>query len=160
MTNKTLIIGLASNQNAIANFEAASNALRTLFGNVTFSTPQTTKDIAGDGKPDYLNAVAVTQSTLCPEIIKAKLLAIEKSMGRDRTTPEIVTIDLDILALGQEIDPVLEIPSIELTRRDFFLFPAAEIVPDFIHPMFNHKLSFLAQRKKERLAKSEQENNQ
>lgn len=93
--------------------------------------------------PAYLNGVVVTQSTLDPAAILARLHAIEARLGRDRSQeaarwrPRLV--DLDLIALDDLVvdGPGLRLPHSEMHRRDFVLAPLCEIWPDWRHPILS-----------------------
>jgi 2-amino-4-hydroxy-6-hydroxymethyldihydropteridine diphosphokinase len=69
------------------------------------------------------------------------LLAIERSMGRDRSAavpakgPRI--IDLDLLLMDDVVltTPDLTLPHPALAERRFVLEPLAEIAPDMVNPL-------------------------
>lgn len=72
-----------------------------------------------------------------PEGLLADLLAIEQSMGRQRTVkngPRI--IDLDLLTFGdqQRQTPELTLPHPRMGQRAFVLVPLGDIEPEFRFP--------------------------
>ena len=73
---------------------------------------------------------------------------IEARLGRDRSTPAIVAIDLDLLLYGEIIDATLKLPSPDLIERPFCLQPAATLAPEVIHPILGVSLATLAQQRK------------
>jgi 2-amino-4-hydroxy-6-hydroxymethyldihydropteridine diphosphokinase len=84
-------------------------------------------------QPPFLNAVVQVRTTLPPEEILRRLLAIETAMGRTRTFRNAPrTLDLDLLLLGAErrAVPGLTLPHPRLHERAFVLAPLAEIAPD------------------------------
>ncbi len=87
----------------------------------------------------YVNAAAVLRTALSPHALLEALLAVERSLGRDRSDglrwgPR--TIDLDLLIVGsvQLHEPKLTIPHPHLAERAFVLEPLAEIVPNQLVP--------------------------
>jgi len=83
----------------------------------------------------YLNQVVGGETALSPHGLLAKLLEIERSLGRDRAREERYgprVIDLDILLYGDRAvhEPDLEIPHPRLLERAFVLVPLLEIAPD------------------------------
>ena len=100
-----------------------------------------------DQEPFY-NQVIELQTTLTPHQVLDALLSIEQKMGRKRTYlwGERI-IDIDILFYGDEIIETsdLIIPHTQLVHRRFTLLPLNEISPDFIHPIFQKKVSELLQ---------------
>jgi 2-amino-4-hydroxy-6-hydroxymethyldihydropteridine diphosphokinase len=85
-------------------------------------------------QPDFVNAVALLETSLEPAALLAALKAIEAELGRRPTFrwgPR--AIDLDILTYGNERieQPGLVIPHERLAERAFVLVPLAEIDPRF-----------------------------
>jgi len=96
--------------------------------------------------PDYLNQVMFLKTTLNPQAVLQKALAIENKLGRQREEQwGSRTIDIDILFFEQQIisEPGLVIPHPELHKRRFTLEPLAEIAPEWTHPVFKKKISQL-----------------
>ena len=90
----------------------------------------------------FLNQVVVLDTEMSPDDLMDTLLAIEKELGRDRTTPHegyvSRPIDLDILYWGEDL--VVEkqhviIPHPRLHKRRFTLLPLCDVAPDYIHPI-------------------------
>lgn len=80
--------------------------------------------------PEFINAVARVVTTLAPQPLLDQLLAIERSLGRERREkwgPR--TIDLDLLLYGSlRLDtPHLTLPHPRLHERRFVLQPLAEL---------------------------------
>ena len=90
-------------------------------------------------QPDFINAVAVVETTLAPIALLEHLLAIERRFGRVRVEGERWgprTLDLDLLLHGEaQLDvPGLLLPHPRLHERAFALLPLAEIAPDAVIP--------------------------
>ncbi len=93
----------------------------------------TSKPMGPQDQPDYLNAVAMLETTLPARELLQQLLAIETRMGRVRERhwgPRC--IDLDILLYGMlELDAAdLQIPHPGLAERAFVLYPLARVNPN------------------------------
>lgn len=88
-------------------------------------------------QPDFINAVAVLDTTLAPRGLLQALLAIEARAGRVRgirNGPRVLDLDL-LLYGGQTIHlPDLEVPHPRLQDRAFVLVPLAEVAPDLEVP--------------------------
>lgn len=84
-------------------------------------------------QPAFVNAVAALRTTLAPEALLARLLEVERSLGRarggERWGPR--TIDLDLLLDGERsVDlPGCHVPHPRLALRAFVLVPLLEIAP-------------------------------
>ena len=88
-------------------------------------------------QPDFVNAVAMIETTLAPTALLRELLRIERDAGRDRLAdgsdrwgPR--TLDLDLLLYGDAVIdvPGLSVPHPHMHERAFVLVPLLEIAPD------------------------------
>ena len=88
----------------------------------------------------FLNQVVKIETSLSPDALMLDLLAIEKELGRDRTTPHegyvSRPIDLDILYFGDKIieTQLVTAPHPRLYQRRFTLLPLCDVAPAFVHP--------------------------
>ena len=102
--------------------------------------------------PDYLNQVAVLETTIPPREVLRKILAIELMLGRKRDEKwGSRTIDIDILFYGTEIinEEGLHVPHPELHKRRFTLEPLAEIAPYLVHPVINKTILLIKTERKD-----------
>ena len=86
----------------------------------------------------FLNCAVVLETGLMPAQFLARMLAVEHSMGRERTQPKGPrTIDIDIVFFGDAVldTPDLSVPHPAMQQRRFVLEPLAEIAPDVMHPV-------------------------
>ncbi len=119
---------------------AAINLIEKDIGKITKSS--STYRTAAWGKedqPDFLNQIIIVSSSLAPSIILNKIFAIEKEMGRVRTTRNAArVIDIDILFYNDDIinTEKLIVPHNQIQNRRFVLVPLAEIAPFYKHPLF------------------------
>ena len=125
-----------------ANIERAIALLRGTAG-VTVTKVSSLLDNPAVGgptdSPPFLNAAAEIATTLAPRELLARLLEIERQLGRERREkwgPR--SIDLDLLLFGDAVidEPDLKVPHPLMHRRRFVLEPLAEIAPDAVHPLF------------------------
>ncbi len=94
-----------------------------------------TRPWGGVEQPDFVNAVALLETSLEPRALLAALKELEARLGRvpgERWGPR--AIDLDVLAYDDvRVDePDLSIPHPHLRERAFVLVPLAEIDEDFV----------------------------
>jgi 2-amino-4-hydroxy-6-hydroxymethyldihydropteridine diphosphokinase len=86
----------------------------------------------------FVNSVIEIETDDAPKSLMAKLLVIERSMGRERLVPKGPrVIDIDILLFGDRTisEEGLEIPHPRMAARRFVLVPLAEIAPNVEHPV-------------------------
>lgn len=88
-------------------------------------------------QPDFINAVALVETTLAPRPLLDALLDIEHAFGRERkfrNAPRI--LDLDLLLYGDRIhhEHGLSLPHPRMHERAFVLAPLVEVAPDCIIP--------------------------
>jgi 2-amino-4-hydroxy-6-hydroxymethyldihydropteridine diphosphokinase len=95
---------------------------------------------------DFLNQILVFKTGIEPIVLLDICQQAENENGRKRT---VVwgerTIDIDILYVGNEIitESRLVVPHPYIAQRRFTLLPLAEILPDFIHPIYHKSQSTL-----------------
>lgn len=88
-------------------------------------------------QPDFINAVALIETTLAPHALLDAVLNIERVNGRVREFPNAPrTLDLDIVLYGDVVlqEPGLTIPHARMLERAFVMVPLAEIAPDTVVP--------------------------
>ena len=113
-----------------------------LFTDIVASALYTSKALLPHDAPDswnlpFTNAVIAANTEASPQEVLDQLQAIERVLGKQKRGhwgPR--EIDLDILTYGQQIidQDNLHIPHPHLHKRDFVLYPLADIVPDLLHP--------------------------
>ena len=85
--------------------------------------------------PDYLNAVALLQTSMPAQAFLEALQAVELAAGRERpyrNAPR--TLDLDIVLWGTEHfnTPTLTVPHPRMHERAFVLLPLAQLDPSLV----------------------------
>ncbi len=104
---------------------------------LALSTLHDTDPVGVVDQPRFLNGAAAVDTTLSARELLDGLLAIERTLGRERGErwgPRIV--DLDLLLYGDEIvdEPGLHVPHPRLHERRFALEPLAELDPELEIP--------------------------
>ena len=97
-------------------------------------------------QPSFLNQAWHITTQQGPVDLLAALLDIEKSMGRRRIQKwESRVIDIDILFYDQLVyqSEALVLPHPHLHERKFALMPVAEILPQWMHPVFHKTVDTL-----------------
>jgi 2-amino-4-hydroxy-6-hydroxymethyldihydropteridine diphosphokinase len=101
------------------------------------SSAYETDPVGGPVQPDYLNAVAVGETSLAAAELLTVVKELEFEAQRIRTVRNAPrTLDVDILALGDVVlhTEQLTLPHPRAHERAFVLVPWAEVDPDFVVP--------------------------
>jgi 2-amino-4-hydroxy-6-hydroxymethyldihydropteridine diphosphokinase len=108
-------------------------------GRVRASAFRETEPVGVTDQPRFLNAAAELETDLEPRELLARLLDIERELGRERAAetrwgPR--PIDLDLLVYGEETidEPGLTVPHPRLAERRFALEPLHELAPALTLP--------------------------
>lgn len=145
--NKAVLL-LGSNMGSRAHhIMSACNYLDTFAGDIVKSS--SFYETSAWGKTDqesFLNLAVVLLTPYPPQLLITKILSIEKMMGRKREEkygPR--TIDIDIILFEKKIvrSENLVLPHPEMQNRRFVLSPLVELVPNFLHPVFNKSMRTL-----------------
>ena len=104
----------------------------------------------GPPQPDYLNGAIVIDWPAGPRSLLSRCLEIEVKAGRDRAQegrwgPRVLDIDLLLAEAVVCRGPVLELPHPRLHERRFALEPAAEVAPNWVHPLLGRTIEDLAE---------------
>lgn len=94
-------------------------------------------------QPDFYNQVHLLTTALPAEKIMERILKIEETMGRVRTSKNAARIiDIDILFFNDEVVDThwLSIPHPEIPNRRFVLEPLNEIAPNLVHPVLMKRM--------------------
>jgi 2-amino-4-hydroxy-6-hydroxymethyldihydropteridine diphosphokinase len=128
-------VGLGAN---LGDREATIGRAVELLGALRVSTLRETEPWGYADQPPFLNGVAEVETDEGPRALLARLLAIERELGRVRDGLRYGprTIDLDLLLYGDlELDePGLTVPHPRLHEREFVLEPLAELAPELLVP--------------------------
>jgi 2-amino-4-hydroxy-6-hydroxymethyldihydropteridine diphosphokinase len=149
----TAYIALGSNLdsgrgNRRETLSAAEEQLGSLGRVVARSSLYETEPVEYHDQPAFLNAVVALETQLAPMPLLHGLLAIERSLGRDRSHGVLKgprTLDLDLLVMGDFVitSEELSLPHPALAARRFVLAPLAEIAPQLRHPQLHRTMAKL-----------------
>ena len=108
----------------------------------------------GPSQPDFLNAAVVIEWPMGPRSLLDRCRELEVAAGRDRPQEERWgprTLDLDLLIAASAVcrGPALELPHPRLHQRRFALEPAAEVAPDWVHPLLGLTIEALAEQSRQ-----------
>ena len=143
MTRVTLnrcYIGLGSNlENPLQQVTTALQELQQIAETSLLSRSSLYRSdpVGPAGQPDYINAIALLETSLQPEALLDQLQSLEQQHQRVRHThwgPR--TLDLDIILFDSQIiqTPRLTVPHPFAKERNFVLWPLFEVSPDLIFP--------------------------
>lgn len=99
------------------------------------------------GVEHYSNAAVLVRTSVEHDDLKATLNRIELVLGRDRSRPEHVAIDLDILLIQNQIvrkGSKILVPHPDLETRRYAAIPSAEVAPFLKHTVSERPLSEIA----------------
>ncbi|MCX7174166.1 MAG: 2-amino-4-hydroxy-6-hydroxymethyldihydropteridine diphosphokinase [Proteobacteria bacterium] len=145
----TAYVALGANLgDPLATLQAALAALAEIPATtvVSSSSLYRTAPVGLKHQPDFINAVAMLQTTLTPQQLLEALFDIEALFGRSRSVPNAPrTLDLDLLLHGETTldEPYLTLPHPRMHLRAFVLVPLLEIAPDCSIPRRGPARQFL-----------------
>tara|TARA_B100002003_G_C14048425_1_gene505016 strand:- start:620 stop:1123 length:504 start_codon:yes stop_codon:yes gene_type:complete len=141
MHKEHVYIGLGSNQGeSQALLKSALGAIDGISKTRVLSTSSlyASAPMGPQNQPDFINSVALLETSLAPLALLRALQEIEQTHGRvrkkERWGPR--TLDLDILLFGDQTlaTPELTVPHYGMAEREFVLVPLFEIAPGMIMP--------------------------
>jgi 2-amino-4-hydroxy-6-hydroxymethyldihydropteridine diphosphokinase len=102
-----------------------------------------TRPMGPQDQPNFVNAAVGLLTQLEPRDLLGGLLGIERSMGRERLErwgPRIIDLDLLWMVDLSVDEPGLTLPHPGVSRRNFVLYPLADIAPTIKIPGFGRVL--------------------
>jgi 2-amino-4-hydroxy-6-hydroxymethyldihydropteridine diphosphokinase len=96
-----------------------------------------TRPLGPQDQPNFVNAAAGLLTRLTPRELLDGLLAIERDMGRNRGErwgPRIIDLDIVWIVSMPVEEPGLSVPHPAVSRRNFVLYPLADIAPTLVIP--------------------------
>jgi 2-amino-4-hydroxy-6-hydroxymethyldihydropteridine diphosphokinase/dihydropteroate synthase len=141
--NKTLALGLGSNlERPLVNLRRAlaeikkSHLFNVLDVSAIYESEALLPENAGsDWDKKFLNSVVLVEVNVesSPEQILAEIKKIEKKLGRveaERWAPRLIDIDVLYWSEADYTSASINIPHVELSKRDFALLPLFEVWPE------------------------------
>lgn len=134
--------------NRLENIEKALISIEKKAGKICqTSTIYETQAWGSKSKKNYLNMCVEIETKLSPTELINTLLAIEKSLGRKRTSNRNSdrTMDIDVLFYNKEVinKNNIQIPHPRLHLRKFVLKPLNDIAPKLKHPGLKQSIAQL-----------------
>ena len=104
--------------------------------------------LGGRKQPEFLNAAVLLALGEEPAALRILLREVEKALDRVRTEDKYAarTIDLDLVLLGDRVDPEFPLPDPDILIHEHLAVPLAELDPDFCHPITHEALGAIAAR--------------
>ena len=120
------------------NLHEAAARLAAWISDTRLSSFHDTAPVGVAPQPNFLNAALVGRTSLPAEDLLHQMLAIERSLGRERPyggAPR--TIDLDLILYNAAVieGPLLTVPHPRFRERRFVLAPLAELAPEWVDPV-------------------------
>lgn len=135
----SFLLGLGANlDDPVSRLEEAVRAIADFAVIDAVSSIYRTEPVGFADQPDFYNIVCRGNSPLSPPDLLARVMDVERRMGRSRTLrngPRV--IDIDILAVADVVleAPGLMLPHPRMSEREFVLVPLSEIAPDWRNPV-------------------------
>jgi len=134
-----VFLGLGANVGEpLRQLARAVDALRGFVADLEVSSVYRTEPVGFRDQPDFYNLVVRGVTDLPPDEVLARILEVERGMGRERTFRNAPRpIDIDLLAHGDIVldSPSLTLPHPGIPARGFVLHPLAEAAPEWRHPV-------------------------
>lgn len=145
---KPVLVLLGSNIEPEHHIPQAKGELQQLLADCVFSRTYLTAPVGDPDQPRFWNLAAKGKTTLTVLELHRALSQLEGQHGRLRDPNRPYgprTLDLDLLLYDQEVGHFgsLQLPAPLLVREAFALVPAAEVAPDWLHPVLQKPLSEL-----------------
>ncbi|PWA06768.1 2-amino-4-hydroxy-6-hydroxymethyldihydropteridine diphosphokinase [Flavobacterium psychrotolerans] len=141
-----VILALGSNQgNRLENIQSAVESIHNEVGTVVKVSRLYETPAWGFESEPFYNCALVMNTSLSAQEILAKILDLEKKLGRIRSKNEGYqprTIDIDLIAFNEEVIETenLQVPHPLMQERLFVLLPMRDLNLDWRHPIFKKYL--------------------
>ena len=150
MSDHAVYLTLGSNLDAVRNYPAAVELLRTLGEVEAVSPVYETEPVGMRGATNFLNGAVLLRTRLDPVVLKSRLrLDVEAALGREWPAgggwaPR--TIDVDIALWDDLVGEILgsPVPDPDILRYLHVTRPLADLAPDLVHPADGRTLAAIA----------------
>ena len=137
-SNKDDRVGLIQQATRLLSAEDKIRIIRT-------STMYETEPWGNKPQEWFINGIIEAKTKLSPAELLELCNSVERQLGRDRTKEDRWSeraIDIDILFYDDLVIDTeeLRIPHQHLHQRAFAIVPLLELIPDFVHPIYDKTL--------------------
>lgn len=125
-------------------FEILNNT--QIINNIKISDFYKSEPVGPKDQPWFVNVCALGETFFSPEMLLYLLKSTEYLFGRQKRSRWYKReLDLDIIFYGKKIikKEKLKIPHPEMQNRKFVLMPSYDLIPGFVHPVYNKTVSQL-----------------
>lgn len=146
---RPVLLLLGSNIEPERHIPQAKAELAALLASCCFSRTYLTAPVGDPDQPPFWNVAAKGLTGVSVEELQREIAELEARHGRMRDPRRPCgprTLDLDLLLYDQLVGRFgsLELPAPLLAHEAFVLVPAAEVAPDWVHPVLGKPLAELA----------------
>lgn len=129
-------VSLGSNQDPEQHLSSCLDMLLLQFRDLALSSVFRSRAKAGRGA-DYLNMAVAFDTDLSVADLLAALKGMEEKHRRDRSTPDSVTLDIDLLTHGDRQGTVagITLPRPEILTSPYVLWPLSQVAPRLRDPL-------------------------
>lgn len=155
---RRVVLGLGSNHEAEAKIADAVDILAHTYDLLVKSTRYVgPPEVAPEEGPSieeasvvYSNTAVLIRTADSYDELRVTLRGIEAELGRDRSEPSVVAIDIDILLIEDEVvrtpDDRVLVPHPDLSAKRHAAIPSSEVAPSLRHPRTGERLAEIAAR--------------
>ena len=144
------VISLGSNIEPEQHLPLAVDGLHALGRVLAVTAAYRNPAVGPEGQPEFVNAALLLETEHTPRELQRALRQLETRLGRRRTADKFAprVIDLDLVLFGSHVveEGSLRLPDPDLLERAYLALLAAELAPDWRHPITGERMSALAAR--------------
>ncbi len=152
---RLVVLGLGSNRDAEAQIRRAIDRISYRYHLLVKSTryvgpPENAPEGEREQATPYSNASALIRTADHYTELRTTFRALEEELGRDRSTPDVVAIDIDILLIDGEVvrneGGAIVVPHPDLETKRHAAIPSSEVAPGLLHPRSKETIAAIAAR--------------
>lgn len=150
---RLVLLGLGSNTEPELHIPRAVEELSFAYDLLVKSTryvgpPEGMDEERAKVAPEFSNVSVLVRTADDHATIRETLRALEARLGRDRSTPGVVTIDIDVLLIQNEVvrddSGEIVVPHPDLSKKRHAAIPSAEVAPSLVLPHTTQRIAEIA----------------